>query len=102
MFSISKIFSINKMAELNYLTWEANNNFIPTYIPSDLKWYEKDGLETWYLQKKCEEFLDNTYLHFGKAQIVNFDMINNEVDQQSKKQYQTIDHDKIKQYPVEF
>ena len=29
-------------------------------------------------------------------------MINNEVDQQSKKQYQTIDHDKIKQYPVEF
>ena len=24
------------------------------YIPDDLKWYEKDGLDTWYLQKKCK------------------------------------------------
>ena len=29
-------------------------------------------------------------------------MINNNVDEQTKEQYQTIDHDKIKQYPAEF
>ena len=37
------------MAESNDLTWEATNNFIPKYVPGDLKWHEKDGLETWYL-----------------------------------------------------
>ena len=34
------------MAESNDLSWEATNNFIPKYIPGDLKWYEKDGLST--------------------------------------------------------
>ena len=29
-------------------------------------------------------------------------MINNNVDEQTKEQYQTIDHDKIKQYPAQF
>ena len=90
------------MAEQNDLTWEATNNFIPKYIPGDLKWYEKDGLSTQYLQNKCQDFLNNTDLHFKKSQIVNFDMINNKFDEQAKKQYQTIDHDKIKQYPGEF
>ena len=90
------------MTESNDLTWERTNNFIPNYIPDDLKWYEKDGRDTWYLQNKCEEFLNNTDLPFKKSQIVNFNMINNKVDEQTKKQYQTIDHDKIKQYPVTF
>ena len=90
------------MTESNDLTWEATNNFIPNYIPVDLKWYEKDGLGTWYLQNKCEKFLNNTDLHFKKTQIVNFDLINNKVDEQTKKQYQTIDHDKIKPFPVAF
>ena len=70
------------MAESNVLNWEATNNFIPKYIPGNLKWYGKDGLETQYLQNKCEEFLNNTDLHFPKTKIVNFDMINNEVDEQ--------------------
>ena len=72
------------MAESDDLTWEVTNNSIPKYIPSDLKWYEKDGLETWYLQNKCEEFLNNTDLHFAKTQLVNFDTINNKVDEQTK------------------
>ena len=90
------------MAESNDLTLEATNTFIPKYIAGDLKWYEKDGLETWYLRNKCEEFLNNTDLNFGKTQIINFDMINNKIDEQTKKKYQTIDHDKIKQCPVAF
>ena len=34
------------MAEANQLTWEVDNTFIPRYTPNNLKWYEKDGLET--------------------------------------------------------
>ena len=58
------------MAESNDLILEATNTFIPKYIAGDLKWYEKDGLETWYLRNKCEEFLNNTDLNFGKTQII--------------------------------
>ena len=36
---------------------KCNNRFIPKYIPSDLPWYEKDGLDTYYLQNKCNDFL---------------------------------------------
>ena len=63
------------MAESNDLTWEADNNFIPKYIPGNLKRYEKDGLDTWYLRSKCEGFLKNTDLHFAERKVVNFDMM---------------------------
>ena len=43
--------------------WRANNEFIPKYVPNNLKWYERDGLGTWYLQNKCNEFLEDTDLH---------------------------------------
>ena len=90
------------MAKSNDLTWEADNNFIPKYIPGDLKWYEKDGLDTWYLRNKCEDFLKKTNLHFAKRKVINFDMIKNEVGGETKKQYQTIDNGEKKQYPVEY
>ena len=32
-----------------------DNPFIPKYIPNDLPQCEKDGLDTWYLQNKCNE-----------------------------------------------
>ena len=92
---------LKAMAELNDLTWEADNIFIPKYIPGDLKWYKKDGLDTWYLRNKCEDFLKNTDLHFAKRKVVNVLMIKNEVGEETKKQYQTIDHEEIKWYPVE-
>ena len=63
------------MAESNDLTLEADNNFIPKYIPGNLKRYEKDGLDTWYLRSKCEDFLKNTDLHFAERKVVNFDMM---------------------------
>ena len=52
------------MAESNQLTWEVDNTFIPKYTPNNLKWYGKDGLETWYRQNKCNEFLNNTDEYF--------------------------------------
>ena len=53
------------MAESTELTWE-HDVFIPKYVPQNLKWNEKDGLETWYRQIKREESLNNTNLHFAK------------------------------------
>ena len=90
------------MAESSELTWEHKNVFIPKYVPQNLKQYEKDGLETLYRQIKCEEFLNNTDLHFAKRKITNFDIIKNQVSDNKLKQYQLIQHDEIKNYPLEF
>ena len=90
------------MAESKDLSWESDNCFIPKHIPGDLKWYERDGLDTWYLKNKCDEFLENTDLHFAKCKVVNFDMIKSNVPKNIQKQYQTVDHEAIKQYPVEY
>ena len=75
------------MAESNDLTWEMDNAFIPKYVTDNLKWDEKDGLETWYRKNKCGELLSNTDLHFKNRKIVNFDIIKNNVD---KKNYSNI------------
>ena len=84
------------MAESNELTWEMDNVFVPKYVPNNLKWYKKDGLETWYRQNKCEEFLNGTDAHFKKRKIINFDIIKNDIGKNKLKQYQTIDHDELK------
>ena len=34
------------MAESNELTWEMDNVFVLKYVPNNLKWHEKGGLET--------------------------------------------------------
>ena len=61
---------------------------------------KKMGLETWYRQNKCNEFLNNTDEYFAKMKVVTFDIIKNGVKEDTLKQYQTIDHDEIKQYPT--
>ena len=83
----------------NDLTWEVDNKFIPKCVPNDLKCYERDGLDIWYLQNKCNEFINNTDCYFKRMKITNFDLIKNDVPKEKLKQYQTLDHDEIKQYP---
>ena len=87
------------MAELSDLRYD--NKFIPSYVSDNLKWFERDGLETSYKKNKCDEFLSNTDLYLEKMRIVNFDMIRNVNKMEIEKiwQYQTIDHDEIKKYP---
>ena len=58
-------------------TWKFDNTFAPKFIPDNLKWYERDGLETWYQRNKCSEFLEDTDSHFKNMKILNFDVINN-------------------------
>ena len=79
-------------------TWEVDNTFILQYVPNDLKWFERDGLETWYRKNKCDKFLNNTVTYFQKLKTVNFDMINHDLSKNKIQQYQTIDHDVLKQY----
>ena len=55
------------------------NKYVPEFVPSDLKWYERDGLMTWYDQVKCEQFLEDVNKHFSKTKIVNFDIINKSI-----------------------
>ena len=75
---------------------KVDNKFIPKYIASDLAWHERDGLDTWYLQGKCNDFLNNTDELFKKINTVNLDMINNELSKEQIKEYQFIDHQEIK------
>ena len=81
--------------------WKVDDTFVPKFIPHNLKWYERDGLVTWYLRNKCSEFLEDTNSHFKNRKIVNFDIINNgeKMAKQTLMQYRTIDHDEIKKYP---
>ena len=72
-----------------------DNKFIPKYVPNDLKWYERDGLDTWYLQDKCNDFINDTDEHFKQMNVINLDMIKNEASQDKIKQYQTLYHQQI-------
>ena len=77
------------------------NKYIPDYVPDNLKWYEKDGLDTWYKKNKCNEFLEDTDRYFHNAQIINFDIIRNQkcLPDNKLKQYKTVDYNAIKSYP---
>ena len=68
------------------MAFRNDNTFIPKYVPDNLKWYEKDDLDTWYLKNKCDDFLMNTDEHFENMHIVNFDMIKNNVPKEKTKQ----------------
>ena len=78
------------------------NTYIPEYVPDNLKWYERDGLDTWYQKDKCDEFLEDTDRYFHTAQIINFDIIRNQkqLPKNKLKQYQTANYDTIKKYPL--
>ena len=83
------------------VTWKVDNTFVPKFIPDNLKLYERDGLETWYLCNKCSEFLEDKDSPLKNSKIVNFDIINNgeKMAKQTLMQYRTIEHDEIKKYP---
>ena len=77
------------------------NAYVPEYVPDNLKWYEKDGLDTWYKKNKCYEFLEDTDLYFKTTQIVSSDMIRNSnfIPKSKLEQYHTVIYEKIKMYP---
>ena len=80
------------------------NTYIPKYVPSDFKWYERDGLLTWYDQRKCEDFLRDADSHFKQAKIINFDITRREcrgeeVPKDVLVGYQTVRDNDVLSYP---
>ena len=70
------------------MAFHNDNKFIPKYVPNNLKWYERDDLDTWYLQNKCNDVLMDTGEHFKETNIVNFDIIRNKkLEEEKLKQY---------------
>ena len=51
------------------------NNYIPEYVLSNLKWYERDGLLTYIDQLKCNRFLADPDKQFQEIKVIKFDMI---------------------------
>ena len=77
------------------------NTYIPEYVSDNLKWYERDRLDTWYKKNKCDEFVEDTDIYFRTTQIINFDIMRNQetITKNKLEQYQTVNYDTIKKYP---
>ena len=78
-----------------------DNTYIPKFVANNLPWYQRDGLNTWYEQNKCNDFLEHPDKHFENLQINNFHLIfnKNKLSSQKIQQYQMIDHKEIMGYP---
>ena len=64
---------------------KVDNTYIPKFVSNNIPWYERDGLNAWYEQMKCNEFLEDTDNHFKILEITDFDVIYNK-----KKHFQMI------------
>ena len=91
---------------LNYMATSSvnticTNTYIPEYVSDNLKWYERDRLDTWYKKNKCDEFVEDTDIYFRTTQIINFDIMRNQetITKNKLEQYQTVNYDTIKKYP---
>ena len=55
------------------------NKYVPTFAQhSELPWYERDCLMSYFAALECEEFLKDPDSHFKNARVVNFDIIHRE------------------------
>ena len=79
------------------------NKYVPRFAQhSELPWYERDGLLSYMVALKCEEFLKDTGSYFKTSQVVNFDIIHHECRgvplQGSYKEYQTVNKKDMDMY----
>ena len=51
------------------------NGYIPRYVKPDLKWYERDGLLTYFDQLKYEEYSKDPDSYVSRVNVINFDLI---------------------------
>ena len=82
----------------------AGNNYIPEYVLSNLKWYERDGLLTYIDQLKCNRFLADPDKHFQEIKVIKFDIIyktirGEKIPEKTLKDYQTVKAESTKAYP---
>ena len=50
---------------------------MPTFVPQELKWYKRDGLMTWYDQRKCQDFLEETDKLFEMLKLLILILLTN-------------------------
>ena len=79
--------------------------YVPGFVSNDVKWYERDGLLTWYDQMKYERFLQDVNNHFANIKIFNFEIINKwikgeEVSEWTLRNYQTVQKAEVFGYPI--
>ena len=48
------------------------NNYIPEFLPDNLKWYERDSLMTYIDKLKYDNFIKDTDRHFEKRKSLIF------------------------------
>ena len=55
----------------------SKNRYIPQFVKSNLKWYERDGLITYINKLEYEKFEEDRDQYLKNINIINFDIIHN-------------------------
>ena len=53
------------------------NKYIPEVVPSNLKWFERDGLLSYVNQLKYERFISDPDKYLEKGEVIKFEMVYN-------------------------
>ena len=81
----------------------SKNTYIPPYVSSELKWYERDGLLTYFDRLEYEQFEKNRDEYLQRVKIVNFDIIHHQCRwdelKNPVKYYQTVSGKIFKKMP---
>ena len=79
----------------------SKNRYIPQFVKSNLKWYERDGLITYINRLEYEKFEEDRDQYLKNINIINFDIIHNrcrnEPLENSIKNYKTVSTKDLKQ-----
>ena len=81
----------------------ARSSYIPPYIKDNLKWYEKEGLITYFQQREYQEFKKNRDGYINETKILNFDIIHHmcrgDKLEKTIKEHNTVKKERLKQMP---
>ena len=79
----------------------ARSSYIPPYIKDNLKWYEKEGLITYFQQREYQEFKKNRDAYINETKILNFDIIHHmcrgDKLEKTIKEHNTVKKERLKQ-----
>ena len=81
----------------------ARSSYIPPYIKDNLKWYEKEGLITYFQQREYQEFKRNRDAYINETKILNFYIIHHicrgDKLEKTIKEHNTVKKERLKQMP---
>ena len=79
------------------------SSYIPPYVKENLKWYEKEGLITYFQQLEYKEFKRDRDTYINQTKILNFDIIHHmcrgDKLEKTIKEHNTIRKENLKQMP---